>query len=84
MNFSGNSTPDLSNSFFALSIEAGKQEALIENEKYNPTEEDLKRLEEELIKLNEQKFGVLEEPTISEEQINEPEKKVLNYLRRDA
>ena len=68
----------------ALSIEAGKQEALIENEKYNPTEEDLKRLEEELIKLNEQKFGVLEEPTTSEEQINEPEKKILNYLRRDA
>jgi phosphoglycerol transferase MdoB-like AlkP superfamily enzyme len=68
----------------ALSIEAGKQEALIENEKYNPTEEDLKRLEEELIKLNEQKFGVLEEPTTSEEQTNEPEKKILNYLRRDA
>ena len=68
----------------ALSIEAGKQEALIVNEKYNPTEEDLKRLEEELIKLNEQKFGTLEEPTTSEEQINEPEKKVLNYLRRDA
>ena len=68
----------------ALSIEAGKQEALIENEKYNPTEEDLKRLEEELVKLNEQKFGTLEEPTTSEEQINEPEKKVLNYLRRDA
>jgi phosphoglycerol transferase MdoB-like AlkP superfamily enzyme len=56
----------------ALSIEAGKQEALIVNEKYNPTEEDLKRLEEELIKLNEQKFGTLEEPTTSEEQINEP------------
>ena len=68
----------------ALSIEAGKQEALIVNEKYNPTEEDLKRLEEELIKLNEQKFGTLEEPTTSEEQINEPEKKILNYLRRDA
>ena len=68
----------------ALSIEAGKQEALIVNEKYNPTEEDLKRLEEELVKLNEQKFGTLEEPITSEEQINEPEKKVLNYLRRDA
>ena len=68
----------------ALSIEAGKQEALIENENYNPTEEDLQRLEEELVKLNEQKFGTLEEPTTSEEQINEPEKKVLNYLRRDA
>ena len=68
----------------ALSIEAGKQEALIENEKYNPTEEDLQRIEEELVKLNEQKFGTLEEPTTSEEHINEPEKKVLNYLRRDA
>ena len=68
----------------ALSIEAGKQEALIVNEKYNPTEEDLQRLEEELVKLNEQKFGTLEGSTTSEEQINEPEKKVLNYLRRDA
>ena len=68
----------------ALSIEAGKQEALIENEKYTPTEEDLQRLEEELVKLNEHKFGTLEGPTTSEEQINEPEKKVLNYLRRDA
>jgi len=65
----------------ALSIEAGKQEALIENEKYTPTEDDLQKLEEELIKLNEQKFGTLEIPT---EEINEPEKKVLNYLRRDA
>jgi hypothetical protein len=37
-----------------------------------------------LVKLNEQKFGTLEEPTTSEEQINEPDKKVLNYLRRDA
>jgi hypothetical protein len=45
----------------ALSIEAGKQEALIENEKYNPTEEDLQRLEEELVKLNEQKFGSIQE-----------------------
>ena len=77
----------------ALSIEAGKQEALIENEKYNPTEEDLQRLEEELVKLNEQKFGTLEGPTetngpddsnLNEVEINEPEKKVLNYLRRDA
>ena len=77
----------------ALSIEAGKQEALIENEKYNPTEEDLQRLEEELVKLNEQKFGTLEGPigtngpddsNLNEVEINEPEKKVLNYLRRDA
>jgi len=65
----------------ALSIEAGKQEAQIENEKFTPTEDELQKLEEELIKLNEQKFGTLEEPT---EEINEPEKKVLNYLRRDA
>ena len=68
-----------------------------EKEKYTPTEEDLKRLEIELIKLNEQKFGTLEEPTgkngsddsgavgePSVDEINDPEKKVLNYLRRDA
>jgi hypothetical protein len=67
------------------------------NEKYNPTEEDLQRLEEELVKLNEQKFGTLEgltgtngpddsgvEGVSGVEEINEPEKKVLNYLRRDA
>jgi hypothetical protein len=46
-----------------LSIEAGKQEAELEKEKYTPTEEDLVRLEEELKRLNEQKFGVLEGPT---------------------
>jgi hypothetical protein len=73
------------------------QEAIVlekpdaEKEKYTPTEDELKKLEEELIKLNEQKFGTLEGPTGSSgrdglmgEEINEPEKKVLNYLRRDA
>jgi spermidine/putrescine-binding protein len=76
-----------------LSIEAGKIEAEFEKDKYTPTEEELKKLEEELVKLNEQKFGTLEGPTgsngpddsgLQEVQINEPEKKVLNYLRRDA
>ena len=76
-----------------LSIEAGKIEAKYVEDKYVPTEEELKRLEEELIKLNEQKFGTLEGPTgtngpddssLQEVQINEPDKKVLNYLRRDA
>ena len=46
-----------------LSIEAGKQEAELEKEKYSPTDEDLVRLEEELKRLNEQKFGALEGPT---------------------
>ena len=76
-----------------LSIEAGKQEAKYVEDKYVPTEEELKRLEEELFKLNEQKFGTLEGPigsdgpddsNLNEVEINEPEKKVLNYLRRDA
>jgi spermidine/putrescine-binding protein len=82
-----------------LSIEAGKIEAKYVEDKYVPTEEELKRLEEELIKLNEQKFGTLEGPTgtdghddsgvdgIKEPQKKTgyfPEKKVLNYLRRDA
>jgi hypothetical protein len=76
-----------------LSIEAGKQEAKYVEDKYVPTEEELKRLEEELIKMNEQKFGTLEGPmgfdgpddsTLNEVETNDPDKKVLNYLRRDA
>jgi hypothetical protein len=76
-----------------LSIQAGKMEAKIVNEKYTPTDDDLKRLEEELIKLNQQKFGSLEgvsgvngtddSSLVGVQGIKEPEKKVLNYLRRD-
>jgi hypothetical protein len=78
-----------------LSTIIGKQEAELEKEKYTPTNEDLEKLEIELIKLNEQKFGVLEEDiTVT----NEPEElsiieieeipndgiKRLSYVRRDA
>ena len=75
-----------------LSIAAGKQEAEIEKEKYTPTEEDLKKFED-FLKLNEQKFEVLidevEEPSQEvvqevQDEINEPEKKVISYLKRDA
>jgi len=77
----------------ALSIEAGKQEAKIEEEKYVPTQEELDKLQEELAKLNEKKFGTLvEEPepkieiieTSVEKTLDEPEIKRLNYTRRDA
>jgi hypothetical protein len=44
-----------------LSREAGRIEASELEEKYTPTEEDLKLLEQELIKINEQKFKNLEE-----------------------
>lgn len=44
-----------------ISKEAGKIEASVEDSKYTPTEDELKKIEEELIKINEQKFGVLEE-----------------------
>jgi hypothetical protein len=78
-----------------LSTIIGKQEAELEKEKYTPTNEDLEKLEIELIKLNEQKFGILEEEmTVT----NEPEElsiieieeipndgiKRLSYVRRDA
>jgi len=43
-----------------LSIQAGKMEAQIDQEKYTPTKEELEKLEDELRKLNEQKFGVLQ------------------------
>lgn len=76
----------------ALSIEAGKKEAEIEKEKYVPTQEELSKLEEELIKLNEKKFGTLveeQEPKIEIIEADgptsdEPEVKRLNYTRRDA
>ena len=73
-----------------LSKEAGKLEKKIEDEKYSPTKEDLLRLEEELIKLNEQKFGnlkdeVVETPLEQETQeiasSSDSEIKRLSYLR---
>lgn len=63
----------------ALSIEAGKMEAKLEEDKYTPTEEDLQTLEQELFKMNEKKFSSLE----SSVELKDPNKKVLNYLRRD-
>ncbi len=63
-----------------LSIEAGKKEAEVEKQKYTPTEEDQKKLEEELIRGNQERFGNLTEETTEEE----PGIKRLSYLRRDA
>ena len=67
----------------ALIIEAGKKEAEVEKEKYTPTEEDLKKLEEELIRVNQEKFGNLTEEPV-ETTNEEPGIKRLSYLRRDA
>lgn len=76
-----------------LSKEAGKMEKKIEEEKYTPTQEDLSKLEEQLIKLNEQKFGNLTEEIIenedsfedelnnNESNSNESEIKRLSYIR---
>jgi chromosome segregation ATPase len=43
-----------------LSTQAGMMEAQIDQEKYTPTKEELEKLEDELRKLNEQKFGALQ------------------------
>ena len=74
-----------------LSTIIGKQEAEFEKQKYVPTEEDLGKLEAELVKLNEQKFGTLEGPIGNngpdDSDLNEEpndEIKRLSYLRRDA
>ena len=78
-----------------LSTIIGKQEAELDKEKYTPTNEDLKKLEIELIKLNEQKFGVLEKETtgnkgpddssmVEIEEIPNDGIKRLSYVRRDA
>ena len=66
-----------------ISIEAGKREAEIEKEKYTPTQEDLDRLEAELRRVNEQKFGSLIKE-VQMEEIVDPEIKRLSYTRRDA
>jgi hypothetical protein len=67
-----------------LSLEAGKIGAQLDKEKLNATSDDLNKLEEVLNKLNEAKFGNLEEPSTAEE-VNdsntEQDKKVLSYLR---
>ena len=66
----------------ALSTEAGKKEAEVEKEKYTPTQDDLQRLEEELRRVNEQKFGNLTEET--SDPINEDQVRRLSYSRRNA
>jgi hypothetical protein len=79
----GNNLPQPIINIDELSIEAGKKEAEIEKEKYTPTQEDLDRLEEELRRVNEKKFGsLIKEPQT--EAIEDPEIKRLSYTRRDA
>lgn len=70
-----------------LSREAGKMETSPENEKYTPTPEELFKLEEELRKLNEQKFGSLvteldgKTDKLEDESKSDSEIKRLNYIR---
>jgi hypothetical protein len=79
----GNNLPQPIIDIDELSIEAGKKEAEIEKEKYTPTQEDLDRLEEELRRVNEKKFGSLIKESQTEA-IEDPEIKRLSYTRRDA
>jgi len=79
----GNNLPQPIIDIDELSIEAGKKEAEIEKEKYTPTQEDLDRLEEELRRVNEKKFGSLIKESQTEA-IEDPEIKRLSYIRRDA
>lgn len=64
-----------------ISIQAGKMEAEVDKQKYTPTPEELQKLEDELRKLNEQKFGVLESEVKEEESDSSSEVKRLSYLR---
>ena len=79
----GNGLPQPVIDIDELSIEAGKKEAEIEKEKYTPTQEDLEKLEAELRRVNEQKFGSLIKE-YQAEPIGDPEIKRLSYTRRDA
>ena len=59
---------------------AGMKEGEIEETKYTPTQEDLDRLEEELRRVNELKFGnLVEEPKVENSEIRR-----LSYTKRDA
>ena len=64
-----------------LSIQAGKMEAEVDNQKYTPTQEELQKLEDELRKLNEQKFGALESEIKEDQSDSNSEVKRLSYLR---
>jgi hypothetical protein len=73
-----------------LSILAGKKEAEIDDEKYEPSEEDLKNLEIYLKNLQEQKFGKesYDETKIESEVEQNPEPtqtiKRLSYIKKDV
>lgn len=60
-----------------LSTHIGKQEADIEKEKYVPSEEELNKLEKELRKLNERKFGTLLE---EEKNLEEKSEEIFNEI----
>lgn len=65
-----------------LSLQAGKLEDELEKEKLDATPEDLTKLEEVLNKINEAKFGSLEESSKVENDDSDTEqKKILSYLR---
>ena len=69
-----------------ISLRAGRMEAKSDEEKINPSQEELKKLEEELNRINEVKF---EKPqTTSYTPVEEPKqtktKKILSYLRRNS
>jgi hypothetical protein len=61
-----------------LSIMAGKMEGEVHNERYVPTQDELDKLENELRKMNEQKFGNL----VEQPQEEQPEIKRLSYTKR--
>jgi hypothetical protein len=70
-----------------LSIQAGKMEAQIDQEKYTPTKEELEKLEDELRKLNEQKFGSLQTekvvPQISREMMLTTDSDIIESVPSD-
>jgi hypothetical protein len=60
----------------------GPEEIKVKEPPINPTEEDLIKLEAELIRVNEEKFGSLVEQPM-EETTQNPETKRLNYTKRN-
>lgn len=79
-----------------LSKSVGKKETENVDKPYVPSELELKKLEEELKRINEQKFGnlveqvetkeetIVEDEVLTKEEILPGEKKVLSYTKRDV
>jgi hypothetical protein len=66
------------------SINEIQEDVIIEDEPISSTQEDLKKLEAELIRINEEKFETLKEDVNNHDTSENPPIKRLTYTKRDV